>query len=366
MQNVIKAFFMTLFLFVALEASSQTKWYNPEDAGIDLIQGQAFEGEERESVYHRFPSRAKGVVRDHVWGLSTSPAGESIVFTTDSRNITVKYTLWGGYEMPHMPATGVSGVDLYTSDDKGNEIWLAAKYEFRDTVRFRYADISIEDNAASHTYTMFLPLYNQIRWMEIGVDEDAQFAFEKAPAGKPVVVYGTSIAQGACASRPGMAWRNILQRMLGRDVVNLGLSGNALMEHEVIDLLADIDAEVYLIDAMPNVCIMEPEQVRDTVLSSIRRLRAKKPDVPIVLVDHHGYPHSKVDPVAREKDSKTFVMQKAAYDQLKKEGMKKLYYLSCEELAIPQDGTVEGSHPSDYGMQAYAEAYRKKLKRILK
>ena len=66
MQNVIKAFFMTLFLFVALEASSQTKWYNPEDAGIDLIQGQAFEGEERESVYHRFPSRAKGVVRDHV------------------------------------------------------------------------------------------------------------------------------------------------------------------------------------------------------------------------------------------------------------------------------------------------------------
>jgi hypothetical protein len=117
---------------------------------------------------------------------------------------------------------------------------------------------------------------------------------------------------------------------------------------------------------MPNVCIMEPEQVRDTVLSSIRRLRSKKPDVPIVLVDHHGYPHSKADPVAREKDSKTFVMQKAAYDQLKKEGMKKLYYLSCEELAIPQDGTVEGSHPSDYGMQAYAEAYRKKLKRILK
>ena len=154
--------------------------------------------------------------------------------------------------------------------------------------------------------------------------------------------------------------------MLGREVVNLGFSGNALMEHEVIDLLADIDAEVYLVDAMPNVCIMEAEQVRDTVLSSIRRLRSKKPDVPIVLVDHHGYPHSKVDPVAREKDSKTFVMQKAAYDQLKKEGMKKLYYLSCEELAIPQDGTVEGSHPSDYGMQAYAEAYRKKLKRILK
>ena len=93
MRTFVKALPVTLLLLISLAANAQTKWYNPEDAGIDLIQGQAFEGEERESLYHRFPSRAKGVVRDHVWGLSTSPAGESIVFTTDSRNITVKYTL---------------------------------------------------------------------------------------------------------------------------------------------------------------------------------------------------------------------------------------------------------------------------------
>ena len=92
--------------------SAQTLWYNPEDSFADLMFGQAFEGQERESVYHRFPKKAKDVVRRGVWNLSKSNAGESLEFTTDSKNITVRYTISGAQAMPHMPATGVSGVDL--------------------------------------------------------------------------------------------------------------------------------------------------------------------------------------------------------------------------------------------------------------
>ena len=154
--------------------------------------------------------------------------------------------------------------------------------------------------------------------------------------------------------------------MLGREVVNLGFSGNAHMENEVIDLLAEIDAEVYIIDAMPNVCTFEPQAIKDTVLTSVRRLRSLKPETPIVLVDHLGYPQSKSDSKTRMMESNSIRMQRLAYEQLKKEGVKKLYYMSYDDIALPQDATVEGSHPSDYGMQVYAEAYRKKLRKILK
>lgn len=346
--------------------SAQTLWYNPEESFADLMLGQAFEGQERESVYHRFPKKAKDVVRSGVWNLSKSNAGESLEFTTDSKNITVRYTISGAQAMPHMPATGVSGVDLYTKDRDGSEVWLAAKYSFRDTVTFRYRSIDIVNGCddGKQCYKLFLPLYNEVTWMEIGVDEGAQFAFEPAPSERPIVAYGTSIAQGACASRPGMAWTNILQRMLGREVVNLGFSGSALLENEVIDMLAEIDAEVYIIDAMPNVCLLEPEQIRDTVLNAVRRLRARKPETPLLLVDHLGYPHSKTDPEARGLQDKVLEMQKAAYSRLCEEGICNLYYLSYDELDFPQDGTVDGTHPSDYGMLAYAYAYRKKLMEI--
>ena len=364
--------YFTLFISILMlanfqQAQAQTKWYNPEDATVNPVQGQAFKGQERENFYHRFPKKAKQMVRGHVWGLSMDTAGESIVFSTDSETITVRYTLSRGLEMEHMPATGVSGLDMYTSDRDGNEIWLVGKRSFRDTVTFSYGPVDIEKPVVGlQQYTLFLPLYNEVTWMEIGVEEDAEFRFEAAPQGRTIVAYGTSIAQGACASRPGMAWTNILQRMLGREVVNLGFSGNAHMENEVIDLLAEIDAEVYIIDAMPNVCMFEPQAIKDTVLTSVRRLRSLKPETPIVLVDHLGYPQSKSDSKTRMMESNSIRMQKLAYEQLKKEGVKKLYYMSYDDIALPQDATVEGSHPSDYGMQVYAEAYRKKLRKILK
>lgn len=358
---------LALYSLMAPSAYSQTRWYDPAESGMTVIQGQAFKGQERESCYDRLPERVSEVVRDHVWNLSKENAGESIVFSTDSRGIEVRYTVAGGFEMPHMPATGVSGVDLYTEDRDGNEVWLAGRYAFRDTVTFRYRPVEVLNGNPDgmQKYTLFLPLYNVVTWMEIGVDESSEFIFHPATEEKTIVAYGTSIAQGACASRPGMAWSNILQRMLGREVVNLGFSGNAYLENEMIDLLAEIDAEVYLLDAMPNVCTLEPEQIRDTVVNAVRRLRGRKPDVPIVLVDHIGFPHYKANPEVRKRHTDVLMMQKLAYRQLKKEGLKKIYYLSYEELAMPQDGTVEGVHASDYGMMAYALAYKKKLKRVL-
>ena len=355
-------------VFFCLLSFAQTeKWHNPEQAGFPVVQGQAFQGEEREGFYHRFPARAKANVRKAVWNLSKNTAGESICFSTDSKNIKVRYGVLRRKAMPHMPATGVSGVDLYTCDAAGKEIWLAPKYAFKDTVTYKYSMIEPLNPAGGFKkYTLFLPLYNEVEWLEIGVDEGSEFRFEPVPAEKPIVAYGTSICQGACASRPAMNWTNILQRRLGRTIVNLGFSGNCMHERAVIDLVADVDASVYILDGMPNLYKLPAPELQDTIVKAVRQLRGRRPDTPIVLVDHSGYPNSLANQKSKDDQDRALQCMEAAYKQLVKEGVKGLYRLRYKEIGMRGEMFVEGIHMSDYGMTTYANAYEPLLRKILK
>lgn len=342
-----------------------TVWYNPDKSDSVILYGQAFQGQAREGYYHRLPLKYKEVVREPVWKLAKNSAGESLVFCTDAEEISVRYGLANHRDMPHMPKTGSMGIDLYTYDKDGNEVWLVGNYQFRDTVVYRFSPIMVENGPKLKHYTLYLPLYSEVEWLEVGVPEEAMFCFDPVMPGKPIVAYGTSICQGACASRPAMAWSNILQRRLGHEVVNLGFSGNAHLENEVMDILAEIDARIYILDAMPNVCCFKPKAIFEAVLRSVRRLRSNRPETPILLVDHLGYPHANSNPDAKEIQMNVLAMQRKAYEQLLAEGFTGLYYLSHDEIALPQDATVEGVHVSDYGMVAYADAYEKKLREIL-
>jgi glutamyl/glutaminyl-tRNA synthetase len=70
--------------------------------------------------------------------------------------------------------------------------------------------------------------------------------------------------------------------------------------------------------------MFEQQAIKDTVLTSVRRLRSLKPETPIVLVDHLGYPQSKSDSKTRMMESNSIRMQRLAYEQLKKEGVKEI------------------------------------------
>ena len=353
---------------VCLLSSAQTeKWHNPQQVGYPVVHGQAFQGEEREGFYHRFPARTRENVRKAVWNLSKNTAGESICFSTDSKNIKVRYRVLRRKAMNHMPATGVSGVDLYTYDKDGKEIWLAPKYAFKDTVTYTYSRIEpLNVSGGFKKYTLFLPVYNEVEWLEIGVDDGSKFRFEPLSSEKPIVAYGTSICQGACASRPAMAWTNILQRRLGRTVVNLGFSGNCMHEREVIDLVADVDAAVYILDGMPNLYRLPAPELQDTIVKAVRQLRDRRPDTPIILVDHSGYPNAVVNMKSRDDQERSLKCMEAAYKQLVKEGVKGLYRLRHEEIGMKGEMFVEGIHMSDYGMKTYADAYEPLLRQILK
>ena len=235
---------LSLLLVAILSATNllaQRKWHNPQEAPYPVVQNRVQPDAPREGFYHRLPAEQQSKVRGGVWHNSKHAAGECIRFQSNASDIIVRYTVKGHHAMAHMPATGVSGIDLYTSDKDGNEIWLAGRFAFKDTITYTFSGIEYEGDNRDHRYTLFLPLYNEVEWLSIGTNEKATFSFEPLSAELPIVAYGTSICHGACASRPGMAWTNILQRRMGRNVVNLGFSGNALLESAVIDILAGIE-----------------------------------------------------------------------------------------------------------------------------
>ena len=355
-----------LLALVAVAGQAQTRWLNPLEAGENIVHGRWWNSELKDT-YHRFPPRAEQVLRGAVWRLSKQSAGLSICFHSNAPSIKVRYKVTGGLNMFHMPTTGVSGLDLYATDADGQLRWCASRFNlsFKDTINYEFKDITYftgEDKG--YNFELFLPLYNEVSWLEVGVPEGRELGF--IPVNneeKPIVVYGTSIAQGACASRTGMAWTNIVHRESRYPVINLGFSGNALIEEEVFRLLAEIDAGLYILDCLPNMSTERTELIYDRLIKGVGILREHS-QAPILFVEH-DYANGASSQQARDWFTGSNSEQQRAYERLKADGVKGLYYLSHDEMGFTQDSMVEGLHPNDLGMRQYADAYLKKIATIL-
>lgn len=353
---------IALFVFASL-SNAQTKWSNPKSSTENLIHGRYW-GEQNKENFNRLPAKAKDLVRDKVWSLSKESAGLSLVFKTNAKNIKIKYKVTGGHSMPHMPATGVSGVDLYAQQESGAPLWCKGDFSFGDTIRYDYQNLEAE-NASSkeQVFQLFLPLYNSVSFLEVGVGQNDTFQFIANSNEKSIVVYGTSIAQGACASRPGMAWTNILTRTTNQPIINLGFSGNGQLEPELFELMGEINTKLYIIDCMPNMTKERTELIYDRTIAGVRQLR-KHNQAPILLVEHDGYMGFHMNPKLKSYYVNTNIELRKAYEELISEGLTDIYYLSHKELGLSPDSQVDGTHASDVGMQEYAKAYRLKIQEI--
>ncbi len=331
-------------------------WYDVQQWGVE---GRGWS--ETKRYFDRLPAKAEGVVRGPVWSLSRHSAGMCVRFATDATEVHARYELLSSsLGMPHMPPTGVSGVDLYAQDDQGTWRWLGVSRPSAQTVK---AKLATGIPAGRRAYMAYLPLYNGVESLEIGVPAKAAFEPLAPRSEKPIVYYGTSIAHGACASRPGMSFSAILGRWLDRPVINLAFSGNGRMDPEVVDLLAELDAAVYCIDCLPN---MQGPQVAERTEPLVQTLRKARPDAPIVLIEDRTYANAWLLPDRRERHTAARAALKAAYDKLTAEGVKGLHYVEGEHLLGDDDeATTDSSHPSDLGMMRMADALEPVLRPIL-
>ena len=341
-------------------AAAAIEWTDGRTLGVE---GQGWR--DTKAPFDRFPARAEGKVRDDVWNLSRHSAGMHVRFITDARNIHARWAVTSSnLAMPHMAATGVSGLDLYVKTEKGEWRWLAVG---KPTGQTNNQTLVSNLPPGRREYLLYLPLYNGTRFLEIGVTDGATLkkaSLWGARPVKPIVFYGTSILHGACASRPGMVHSAILGRRFHSPTINLGFSGNGKMEPEVADLLAELDPSVYVLDCLPN---MDAKEVTERVEPFVRKLRVAHPATPIVLVEDRSYADSFLVASKRERNDSSRAALKAAYDRLRQAGVQELHYLKgANLLGDGGEGTVDSSHPNDLGFMRQADAHAAVLAPILK
>jgi hypothetical protein len=324
------------------------------------LEGRAFPDAERKSYFDRLPAEADGKVTPAVWGLSRDSAGQMFRFRSDATTIYAHYKVTkASLSMPHMPATGVSGLDLYARDKDGKWRWVQVVRPTAQEMKVRIAEGL---DAGEREYAVYLPLYNGVEFLSIGVPAGKKFAGLK-PRAKPIVFYGTSITHGACASRPGMVHTAILGRRFDTPVVNLGFSGNGRMDQAVGDFLTRIDASIYVIDCLPN---MGPKDVTEKCAPLVKQLRAARPDTPIILVEDRRNTDTWLVAARRKFHDDNHAALKAAYEQLLKDGVKGLSYVPGDHLyGDDNDGATDGSHASDLGFYRQADIFEPYIKAAL-
>jgi lysophospholipase L1-like esterase len=337
---------------IAAEPAPQPaiKWHN---LSAWPLEGQGWT--KTKQPYDRLPASAESVVRAPVWNLASDSAGLRLRFVTDATEISARWTLRKAERlaMPHMPATGVSGLDLYVRE-VGQWKWIGAGRPDNPKTN-AHALVKGLTPGSKREYLLYLPLYNGVESVELGLPPGA--SFEQAPdryaSQKPIVFYGTSITQGGCASRPGMAYPSIIGRTLDWPIVNLGFSGNGKTEPELATLLAELDPAAYVIDSLPN---LEVAQVGERIEPFIKTLRAAHPQTPILLVENIRYPDAGLLDGRRNRSVNSNALLRKLYDRLVAAGDKHLHYVPCSHL-LGGDGedTVDGTHPTDLGFSRMAQ-----------
>lgn len=317
--------------------------------------------------FSRLPESLKGVSRDPVWRLGIASAGVFVRFSSNGGLFRFRWTSSFGKQMDNMAPCGSRGLALYVYD-KGDWVYAGTA---RPSLDSRESEYNVSCSSLSGTfreYMLYLSLYDGVDKLEIGVPEGRVVTTPvtaSPKADKPVIIYGSSILQGASASHPGMASTNQISRRLNRVVVNLGFSGNGKLDYEIAELMASHpDPGVIVLDNVPN---CSADMIRERQIPFYEIIRKAHPSVPIVFIDGPYYPGTRFDAgKARNCKGKTEAF-KEVFDKIKASGDKNVYFVSSEKILESDNvGTIEGTHFTDIGFTKYADVLTPVLQKLLK
>ncbi len=303
--------------------------------------------------FRRLPEEVAKTVSPGVLRLHSHTAGGRVRFRTNSPYIAIVAEMPIIGKMAHFALTGSAGFDVYD----GNRYLKTFVPPFG--IKGGFKSVAELGAAQMRDITIHFPLYSEITKLYIGLHENAVLEAPKPYTHEvPIVYYGSSITQGGCASRPGMAYENILSRRLDTDHINLGFSGNAKGEPEIAEYISGLNMSVFVYDYDHNSPSME--HYRETYEPMFRKIRDANPDLPIVCMGRPQYYLN--DNIRMRLDH-----IRATVENSRARGDNKVWTLTGPELMAMTEGEghVDGCHPTDLGFMSMAKALGDLLETIL-
>ena len=338
------------------------RWFDP--ISTDAMRIEGFCWLESDRKYRRMPVVTVVPLPASVDSLANCCAGGQIKFRTNAASIALHAKFAERHGADHMPATCTMGFDCYEGQ--------CGEMRYLSTSRFSIAEkeytVPLFANAEKkeRLITINTPLYNSaLECLEIGIPPDAILSPSPAHAiHDKVVVYGTSITQGGCASRPGMCYTNILSRKIDAEFVNLGFSGSGKGEASVVATIASIpDMRMLVIDYEANV----GDDIYDNLIPFIEMIRGKHPDLTIVVVSAIMYGKFNLNPEGLKMNEKRKAFQEKTIREFRRKGDINIHFIDGSLLLGDDydDCAVDGVHPTDLGFHRMAVGLEQMLKKLL-
>ncbi len=312
--------------------------------------------------FGRMPRRIEKVLPE-VWRNARSATGMCVFFNTDSPAFYARYTLESEQlGEPNFNVCAFSGVDLYLWDPARKRWrWAAVTPAAALTTRQPEATLIERLVPEYRRCRLYLPLRNPVLKLELGVVAGARF--ERVPPRRtpPLVYYGTSIAHGAYAGRPGLGVPQLLGRALDLPLLNLGFSGAARMEPEMAELLAEIDGAVWVIDPYHN---MNPELAHQNTERFLELLCSRHPESPVLMLGAPRNLRSWLDPELARAEAEKERWYAVSCRKLRRR-FPHLHYLKGKNFYGSDEVSIDGVHPNDAAFDRMARILTREVRRWL-
>lgn len=291
--------------------------------------------------------------------LVRNSVGLTVLFSTDSRSISLRTAYVATPHRPNLSDISTAGYDLYIKRDGE---WL-----FADAGVHKNLDGSIPLELVANMdgsvkeCLINLPMFSELSSLEIGIDAEATIEAVSNPFRHKIVYFGSSYTHGGCVSRPGMNYPTQLSRLTGLNIVNLGVSGNSVLQPSFARVLADSDADAFMFDAFSN---PSAQTIEERLLPFIALIRASHPHTPMIFVQTIHREDSNFDLVRAGREEQRFDMVKRMMKQAMKQ-FDDVYFIDVEMTGTDHETSADGDHPSDLGHYRWAHAIQPKVVKIL-
>lgn len=346
--------------------NNKIRWIDPLDSKEVNIYGFAFLL--KDFSYNRLPlSFIENIrpIKPNLANLATNTSGGQIHFRTTSKKIILDVELTSINNISGMTAVAQGGFDFYVgSNYKDIKFYGATEFDFNKK-NYTYS-LDLRSNGEEKLVVMNFPLYNGIAKLKIGVEENSINKPSRFENDKRIVIYGTSITQGGCASRPGLSFTNILSRRLNREFINLGFSGNGFGEAEVAEVISLIDnVEMFIIDYEANAGTNG--LLEKNLEDFIKIIRGNNPKTPLVIISRIKYLFDDQDPKLGKRREEIRLFQGNTVNKLRALNDKNIHYIDGSILLGTDyhEFTVDTIHPNDLGFMAIANSLENRIRKLL-